>query len=103
MTQDVEIFDNTLRDGAQGEGISFSVRDKLAITEALDELGVSWIEAGNPGSNPKDADYFREVKTLRLVNARVCAFGATRKKRLAAHEDEQLARLLSADTEVAVI
>jgi 2-isopropylmalate synthase len=99
----VEILDTTLRDGAQGEGISFSARDKLAITEALDELGIAWIEAGNPGSNPKDADYFRQVKSLRLTNAQVCAFGATRKKGIPVHEDEQLARLLSADTEAAVI
>ncbi|MEJ5189981.1 MAG: citramalate synthase, partial [Breznakiellaceae bacterium] len=53
LQRTVEIFDTTLRDGAQGEGIAFSVQDKLAVTQALDELGVTWIEAGNPGSNPK--------------------------------------------------
>ncbi|MDR2344011.1 MAG: citramalate synthase [Spirochaetaceae bacterium] len=99
----VEIFDTTLRDGAQGEGISFSVQDKLAITEALDELGVAWIEAGNPGSNPKDVDFFRLVKKTRLANARLCAFGSTRKKGVRAEDDEQLASLLSADTEFVVV
>ena len=59
MERSVEIFDSTLRDGAQGEGISFSVEDKLAIVQKLDELGVTFIEAGNPGSNPKDLEFFR--------------------------------------------
>ncbi|MDR1363370.1 MAG: citramalate synthase [Spirochaetaceae bacterium] len=99
----IEIFDTTLRDGAQGEGISFSARDKLAVTEALDELGIMWIEAGNPGSNPKDADFFKQAKKLRLKNARLCAFGSTRKKGTAARDDKQLAELLSAETETVVI
>ncbi|GMO15478.1 MAG: hypothetical protein Pg6A_01600 [Termitinemataceae bacterium] len=55
---EIELFDTSLRDGAQGEGISFSVQDKIAFAKNLDELGVSWIEAGNPGSNPKDAIFF---------------------------------------------
>ncbi|MDR3355725.1 MAG: citramalate synthase [Spirochaetaceae bacterium] len=99
----VEIFDTTLRDGAQGEGMSFSIQDKLAICTALDELGVAWVEAGNPGSNPKDKDFFRRVKKLRLENARLCAFGSTRKKGAKAGEDEQLASLLSAETEFVVV
>ena len=99
----IEIFDTTLRDGAQGEGISFSAQDKLAIAGALDELGVSWIEAGNPGSNPKDADFFKSAKKLRLENARLCAFGSTRKKGVRAEDDEQLSSLLSADTEFVVV
>ena len=76
----VEIFDSTLRDGAQGEGISFSVQDKLNIVKTLDELGISYIEAGNPGSNPKDLEFFQEVKKIKLQNARLVAFGATRRK-----------------------
>jgi 2-isopropylmalate synthase len=92
-----------LRDGAQGGGISFSVQDKLAVIEALDELGIAWIEAGNPGSNPKDIEFFRQAKKLRLRNARLCAFGSTRKKGEAARDDEQLRGLLSADTETVVI
>ena len=66
----IDVFDSTLRDGAQGEGISFSVQDKLNIVRALDELGVAFIEAGNPGSNPKDLEFFEEVKKLKLENSR---------------------------------
>jgi 2-isopropylmalate synthase len=99
----IEILDTTLRDGAQGEGISFSVRDKLALAEALDELGVSWIEAGNPGSNPKDMEFFRLARELKLKNARFCAFGSTRKKGIKAEDDPQLRSLLEAETEAVVI
>ncbi|MDR2245956.1 MAG: citramalate synthase [Treponema sp.] len=100
---DIEILDTTLRDGAQGEGISFSVQDKLAIARALDELGVAWIEAGNPGSNPKDLEFFRHAQRLTLENAQLCAFGATRKKGRAAAEDPHLQSLLSAETGGVVI
>ncbi|MDR1575358.1 MAG: citramalate synthase [Treponema sp.] len=96
---DIEILDTTLRDGAQGEGIVFSVRDKLGVAEALDELGVSWIEAGNPGSNPKDLEFFRLASLLRLKNARLCAFGPTRKKGLKVKDDARLRSLLDAETE----
>ncbi|MDR0554725.1 MAG: citramalate synthase [Treponema sp.] len=99
----IEILDTTLRDGAQGEGISFSVRDKLAVAEALDELGAAWIEAGNPGSNPKDMEFFRLAGGLRLQNARLCAFGPTRKKGGAAAADSGLQDLLSAETPGVVI
>jgi 2-isopropylmalate synthase len=94
----VEILDTTLRDGAQGEGISFSVQDKLAVVRALDELGVAWIEAGNPGSNPKDMEFFRLAGGLKLENASLCAFGSTRKKGAAPAEDPQLQSLLAAET-----
>jgi 2-isopropylmalate synthase len=70
----VELLDTTLRDGAQGEGIVFSVRDKIAVTETLDELGIPWIEAGNPGSNPKDLEFFRLASSLNLKNAKLCSF-----------------------------
>jgi len=96
---DVEIFDTTLRDGAQGEGINFSLRDKLSVARALDELGVAWIEAGNPGSNPKDMEFFRNAPSLNLKNAKLCAFGSTRKKGVKADEDGQLRSLLDAGTE----
>jgi 2-isopropylmalate synthase len=99
----VEILDTTLRDGAQGEGISFSVQDKLAVVRALDELGVAWIEAGNPGSNPKDMEFFRLAGSLKLENARLCAFGSTRKKDAEAADDPQLQSLLAAETEGVVI
>ncbi|MDR0456148.1 MAG: citramalate synthase [Treponema sp.] len=100
---DIEILDTTLRDGAQGEGIVFSVRDKLAVAQALDELGVAWIEAGNPGSNPKDLEFFRLASSLRLNIAKICAFGSTRKKGVKAADDSQLRSLLDAETEGVVI
>lgn len=95
----VSIFDSTLRDGAQGEGISFSLQDKIYIVRALDELGVSFAEAGNPGSNPKDMEFFTEIKKVPLKNVRVVAFGATRRKNIPAHEDVNLQSLLAAETE----
>jgi len=94
----VHIFDSTLRDGAQGEGISFSVQDKLHIVRALDELGVAFIEAGNPGSNPKDLEFFREVVKIKLTNSRLVAFGSTRRKGISAGEDSNLKSLLDAKT-----
>jgi len=100
---DIEILDTSLRDGAQGEGIVFSVRDKLAVTETLDELGVTWIEAGNPGSNPKDLDFFRHASHLSLINAKLCAFGSTRKKGIKPQDDNQLRSLLDAGTEGVVV
>jgi 2-isopropylmalate synthase len=100
---DIETFDTTLRDGAQGEGINFSVSDKLTVTEALDELGVAWIEAGNPGSNPKDLEFFRLASSLKLKNSKLCAFGSTRKKGVKVSEDAQLRALLDAGTEGVVV
>jgi 2-isopropylmalate synthase len=99
----IEILDTTLRDGAQGKGIVFSVRDKLAVAEALDELGVTWIEAGNPGSNPKDLEFFRLALSLKLNNSRICAFGSTRKKAVKTADDTQLRGLLDAGTQAVVI
>lgn len=99
----VDILDSTLRDGAQGEGINFSVADKIHIVEALDALGISYIEAGNPGSNPKDAEFFIEAKKLSLKNAKLCAFGSTRRKDVKCAEDGALQSLLSSDTENVVI
>ena len=74
------IFDSTLRDGAQGEEISFSVQDKLNIVQTLDQLGIDYIEAGNPGSNPKDLEFFERVGQLTLHHAKLVAFGSTRGK-----------------------
>jgi len=93
---DLVVLDTTLRDGAQGEGISFSASDKLRVVEALDELGVAIVEAGNPASNPKDAEFFRASRRHRLRNATLAAFGATRRRGLAARDDPGLASLLSA-------
>lgn len=92
------ILDSTLRDGAQGEGISFSVRDKIAVCRTLDELGVDYIEAGNPASNPKDAEFFREVKNLEFKNAKLTAFGSTRRRGVTAQQDPGVKALLAADT-----
>ena len=99
----IEIFDSTLRDGAQGEGISYSVNDKLHIVRALDEFGVDFIEAGNPGSNPKDLEFFARASELELKNATLCAFGSTRRKNVAPEDDANLKSLLEADTSVVVI
>lgn len=97
MTQ-IAIFDSTLRDGAQSESISFSVADKLKIVSTLDELGVSYIEAGNPGSNPKDLEFFKEVKKLQLKTAKLTAFGSTRRRNIKVEEDSNVKSLLEADT-----
>ncbi|MDR2028900.1 MAG: citramalate synthase [Treponema sp.] len=102
-TPELEILDTTLRDGVQGEGISFSIQDKLAVVRALDELGVSWIEAGNPGSNPKDMEFFRLAGNLNLRHARLCAFGPTRKKGIRAAEDPQIKSLLDSAAGAVVI
>src|SRR5579863_5689453 len=80
MKPDIEIYDTTLRDGSQGEGINFSVADKLRIAEKLDAFGVHYIEGGWPGSNPKDIEFFAEARRRKFKNARLAAFGSTRKK-----------------------
>lgn len=94
----VHIYDTTLRDGTQGEGISLTVQDKLKITRKLDELGVSYIEGGWPGSNPKDLEYFTQVQDIPLQHARIVAFGATRKAETAVDEDANVRALLAAGT-----
>ena len=99
----VKIFDSTLRDGSQGQGISFSLEDKMKIVKALDDIGVSYIEAGNPGSNPKDMEFFKRMENVRLNNAKIAAFGATRRPGIKAEEDKNLKNLLSANTEVTVV
>jgi len=103
LSNKVYIFDSTLRDGAQAQGISFSVKDKLKITKKLDELGVSYIEAGNPGSNPKDAEFFEKVKEVKLNNSKLCAFGSTRKADTKVEEDSNLKALLSSGVDVICI
>ena len=99
----IEIFDSTLRDGAQGEGISFSVQDKLAIVKALDRLGVKYVEAGNPGSNPKDLEFFEKAQKLKLKHSRLVAFGSTRRKEIKAEDDSNLSALLGAGTEYVAV
>jgi 2-isopropylmalate synthase len=103
MKPDVEIYDTTLRDGSQGEGINFSVMDKLRIAEKLDAFGVHYIEGGWPGSNPKDVEFFAEAKRRKFKHARLAAFGATRRKGVAVEKDEQVRLLLEAETPVVTI
>ncbi|MBC8569829.1 citramalate synthase [Zongyangia hominis] len=99
----IEIFDSTLRDGAQGEGISFSVEDKLNIARALDQLGVDYIEAGNPGSNPKDMEFFERSKRQGFRYARLVAFGSTRRCGIKVEEDKNVRALVSAGTSTVAI
>src|SRR5258706_11364369 len=96
-------FDTTLRDGTQGESISFSVDDKLIIAQKLDELGIDYIEGGWPGSNPKDKEFFARAKDMKLKHARLAAFGATRFARNPVEDDASVNALIEADTPVVTI
>ncbi len=99
----VEIYDVTLRDGTQGENISFSVHDKLRITERLDDLGIHYIEGGWPGSNERDKGYFAEVKKLSLANSKISAFGSTRRAKKSCEQDPSIQALVEAETPVVTI
>ena len=103
MTPEVEIYDTTLRDGTQGHGISFSVADKLRIADRLDAFGVHYIEGGWPGSNPRDIEFFAEAKHRTFRNARLAAFGSTRRKDVSAASDDQVQLLIAAATPVVTI
>ena len=97
----IDIYDTTLRDGSQGEGVNFSLEDKLLLTRRLDELGVDFIEGGYPLSNPKDCEYFKQVRKIPLRHARVVAFGMTRRKGASPADDACLRALV--DSQAAVI
>ncbi len=97
------IYDTTLRDGTQGGGISLSVNDKVKITRQLDQFGIQYIEGGWPGSNPKDAEYFARVKKIDLKQAKIAAFGSTRRKNTQPEEDLNLLALLQAETPVVAL
>ena len=99
----IEIYDTTLRDGSQGEGVNFSLEDKLAITRRLDQAGIDYIEGGYPLSNPKDSQYFARVRALDLRHSRVVAFGMTRRRGMTAAEDPGMKALLDAGTAVVTI
>ena len=103
MKPQVEIYDTTLRDGSQGEGINFSVADKIRIAEKLDAFGVHYIEGGWPGSNPKDIEFFAQAKKLKFKKARLAAFGSTRKKGVPVEQDDQVRLLIEAGTPVVTI
>jgi 2-isopropylmalate synthase len=101
--QPIDLYDTTLRDGCQAEDIAFTVEDKLRIAERLDDFGVRYIEGGWPGSNPRDEAFFEEAKKLHLKQARIAAFGSTRRVGVKASEDANLRKLLQAETPVVTI
>jgi 2-isopropylmalate synthase len=99
----IQLFDTTLRDGTQSEGLSLSVEDKLKIAKLLDGFGIHFIEGGYPGSNPKDIEFFRRARTLGLKHAKLTAFGSTRKAGARAEDDVNMRALVEADTPVVCI
>jgi 2-isopropylmalate synthase len=103
MVPEIEIYDTTLRDGTQGEGVAFSVADKLRIAERLDAFGVHYIEGGWPGSNPKDIEFFEQARRRTFRRARLAAFGSTRRKDIRAEDDDQVRLLIDAGTPVVTI
>jgi 2-isopropylmalate synthase len=103
MNPEIEIYDTTLRDGSQGEGINFSVADKLRIAERLDAFGIHYIEGGWPGSNPKDIEFFHQAKRKVFKNSKLAAFGSTRRKNIPVQLDDQVLLLLAAETPVVTI
>jgi 2-isopropylmalate synthase len=103
MARLVKIYDTTLRDGTQGEGVAFSLEDKVRLAHRLDALGVHYIEGGWPGSNPKDVRFFRRILDAPLKHARIAAFGATRRAGISAEADPSLQALIDARTPVATI
>ncbi len=96
----IQIYDTTLRDGSQGEGVNFSLHDKLLITQRLDSLGFDYVEGGFPASNEKDAQYFQRIANLNLEHVKVCAFGMTRRRAVRAEDDPGIKALLQANTQV---
>lgn len=103
MSRAISIYDTTLRDGAQGEGVSFSSADKLRLAEKLDAFGVHYIEGGWPGSNPKDMEFFEHAKRLALRRAKIAAFGSTRRARTPTEEDANVRALVAAATPVVTL
>ena len=99
----IQIYDTTLRDGSQGEGVNFSLQDKLLITRKLDDIGIDFIEGGYPLSNPKDAEYFAQVRDLPLKQAKICAFGMTRRKGCAPEDDIGMCALRDAGAPIVTI
>lgn len=99
----IQIYDTTLRDGSQGEGVNFSLQDKLLITKMLDDVGIDFIEGGYPLSNQKDAEYFQRVRDLPLKHAKIVAFGMTRRRGSAPHEDIGMLALRDSQAPVCTI
>jgi len=99
----IQLYDTTLRDGSQGEGVSFTVQDKLRVVRRLDDLGIHYIEGGWPGSNPKDIAFFEAARDLKLRHAKLCAFGSTRHKGVRAAEDSLIVQLAESGAPVVTI
>ncbi len=99
----IDLYDTTLRDGSQGEGISYSVEDKIKIARRLDDFGMDYIEGGWPGSNPKDEEFFERMKTIKLHTAKLAAFGSTCRPGVQSQDDPQIQKLLAAKTPVITI
>jgi len=99
----IELFDTTLRDGTQGEGVNISIHDKLEITKRLDEFGINIIEGGWPGSNPKDEEYFEIVRNLKLKNSKICAFGSTARYPDRIESDNNLQKLIASNAPIITI
>ncbi len=99
----VKIYDTTLRDGSQTEDIAFSLEDKIRIAQKLDELGIHYIEGGWPGSNPKDLQFFQEIKSVPLSHAKIVAFGSTCRAGVLPQDDPNIQSLIAADTEAVTI
>ncbi len=97
------LYDTTLRDGTQGEEISFSAEDKIKIAKRLDAFGVSYIEGGWPGSNPKDMEFFKRARSTKFLHAKIVAFGSTRRAKNPVEKDENICALLDAQTPVVTI
>ena len=98
MSNIIRIYDTTLRDGSQGEGINFSVNDKIKIVEKLDAFGIQFVEGGWPGSNPRDVEFFNEISKKKFKQTQIVAFGSTRRKNIDVQQDEQVRLLLGAET-----
>src|SRR5512145_2217520 len=103
MKQRVQIYDTTLRDGSQAEDLNFSVEDKIRVCRKLDEFGVHYIGGGWPGSNPRDVEFFKEMRRVKLTKAKLTAFGATRRAKLKASEDPNLRSLVASGVSVSTI
>src|SRR2546425_11338468 len=103
MMNRITIYDTTLRDGSQAEGVSFSLEDKVRIARKLDEFGMDYVEGGWPGSNPKDIEFFERMKNKPLRRAKLAAFGSTRRPHCKAADEEQVRLLVSAETSVVTI
>ncbi len=99
----IQIYDTTLRDGSQGEGVNFSLQDKLLIAQRLDELGFDFVEGGYPLSNEKDAQFFQRVQQLPLKHTRICAFGMTRRKGVQPEQDPGMKALLDSGAKTLTI